>query len=394
MSSLAHRLSRIAISVLLFFLPLVAVAWSYAPQGSVVAVSGQVSNGTPGGMVPAGLPVTLQVFSEAGTVAEYTTALGADGAFHFDSLPLTAGETAIARVVYQDVAYVSAPLTIEAGQGEISLPVTVYETTEDPAAVQITQLHVFMVGAGDVLQVGELYLISNLGDRTYIGALDEESGRRITLRFSAPEQAGELSLDEASPGERFVERTTGFADTAPIPPGTATVEVLISYLLPYQEGLQVVRTFDAPVASVVLVVSDAEMGLEGAQLTPGGTLETQMGPALGYTAGPLGAGEPLTFTLTRQTTAMSGEMTGTTSAPMRNAGSELLIGLLVLAAALVAVYMLFLSPAGAPPEGVRPLVQAIARLDADFEAGRIAENAYRQQREALERQVRQRLTGL
>jgi len=374
-------------------LALLLTAWSYAPQGAAVTVSGQVTHGTPGGVVPAGLEVTLQVFSQAGTTAEYTTTLDADGAFRFDGLALAAGEIVVARVVYQQVSYASAPVTIEAGQQEVALPVVVYETTADPATVEITQLHVFMVGAGDVFQVSEFYLISNLGERTWVGALDEASGRRTTLRFTVPAQADELSFDGSGLGERFVELADGFADTEPIPPGMATVEVLFRYTLPYQEGLLIERTFGAPVASAVLLVVDAEMGLAGPQLTAAGPLETQMGAALAYTAGPLSAGETLTFTLARQGATAPVGSTGTTGAPTRDTGRELLIGLLVLAAALVAVYVLLLSPAAAPPQEVRPLVRAIARLDADFEAGRIGQDAYRQQREALKQQVRRTLSG-
>jgi hypothetical protein len=374
-------------------LALLLTAWSYAPQGAAVTVSGQVTNGTPGGDVPAGLPVTLEVIAGDSATAVYTTTLSADGVFRFDGLPLAAGDSVAARVVYQDVPYTSAPVTLAAGQGEVALPITIYETTEDPATVEITQVHVFMVGAGDVFQVGEYYLIGNRGERTYVGALDAPSGRRTTLRFTVPAQAGELSFDGPGLGERFVELADGFADTEPIPPGAATVEVLFRYTLPYQEGLLIERTFGAPVASAVLLVVDAEMGLAGPQLTPAGPLETQMGTALSYTAGPLSAGEPLAFTLARQEATAPVGSTGTTSAPTRDTGRELFVGLLVLAAALVTVYGLLLSPAAAPPREVRPLVRAIARLDADFEAGRIVEGEYRRQREALKQQVRRTLSG-
>jgi len=55
--------------------------------------------------------------------------------------------------------------------------------------------------------------------------------------------------------------------------------------------------FDVPVASVALVIPEEQGALEGTGLTPAGTLDTQMGQALSYTAGPLAAGEPLAFTL-------------------------------------------------------------------------------------------------
>jgi hypothetical protein len=362
-------------------------AWTPAPQPGEFTVGGQVLNGTPDSAAPADLPVTLHVFSGMEETGTYTTALAADGSFHFDTVTPEEGETFAARVVYQDVTYVSDLVTLEPGQAELDLPVTIYETTEDSSAVLVTQLHVFMTREEERLQVGEYYLVSNTGDRTYVGA-EDETDQRITLSFTIPDGAEGLNFDGPGLGERYLERAEGFADTEPIPPGTATVEALFSYDIPYREGFRVERTFDVSVASVVLVLSDEGMALEGARLTSEGAMDTQMGPALSYTAGPLAAGEPLAFTLIARPQTMPLVPTGTAPAA-RNPAREGALGLAALAAAVAAVYWMWRSPGPGPLSArARRGVELIAALDADFEAGRVGKKKYHKERGMLKRQLR------
>lgn len=266
------------------------------------------------------------------------------------------------------------------------------DVTEDPSAILVTQLHILMTRAGGRLQVGEYYLVSNTGERTYVGVEDPETEQRATLTFTLPEGAEGLSFDGPGLGERYLELEEGFADTEPIPPGTATVEVLFRYELPHREGLRVERVFDVPVASVVLVFPGEGMVLEGDGIIPSGTLDTQMGPALSYTAGPLGAGEPLAFTLVAGPEPVPN--VPVPSVPVRNTAWEAAVGLVALAAAVVAVYLLWRSPSPGPlPARARSLVEDIVALDADFEAGRVGEKIYRQKRKAFRRRIRALLSG-
>ena len=268
------------------------------------------------------------------------------------------------------------------------------DTTEDPSAIVVTQLHVFVTRSGDWLQVGEYYLVSNTGDQTYIGTEDPATSQRVTLRFTLPEGAVELAFDGPGLGERFVEQEGGFADTEPVPPGMATSEVLFSYSLPYQEGVTIERPFDLPVDSVVIVVPGEQMGLEGPDLVPGGVMDTQSGPAFSYTAGPFEAGEALAFAPTAQQPmtappAMPSSSTAVSPSAGGNRGVELAVGLAALVAAAVGVFFLWRAPAPGPmPPQVRPLVEAIVALDAEYEAGKMGEKAYRKKRRELKRQVR------
>jgi hypothetical protein len=367
--STTHRAVRITahVSRLTLLLLLLTPVRTHAAQ-ETIAVTGYVANGTPGGAVPTGLPVTLHVLTAIEEAGTYTATVAADGAFRFGGLTLVGGERLIARVVYQGVDYYSEVATFETGQREIALPITIYETTDDPGAVQAAQLHIFLDVEADRLWVTEYHQIGNAGDRTYTGA----------LLFTLPDGALNLHLDGGELGGRFSEREGGFADTYPVPPGRITTEVFFSYELPYQEGMSVERVFYIPVASAALVIPDEGVALEGAGLTPEGRIDTDVGPALSYAAGPLAAGETLTFNV------------GQAAGEQRGGGAEEIgIGVAVLAVAVVAAYSLWRSPTSRPPPAqARPLVEAVATLDADFEAGLLAEETYRQEREKLKCEIR------
>lgn len=267
------------------------------------------------------------------------------------------------------------------------------DVTEDPSAILITQLHIFVTQAGDHLQVGEYYLVSNMGGQTYVGAEDPQTGQRTTLAFTLPEGAAALSFDGPGLGERYLELQKGFADTQPIPPGTATVEILFSYELPYREGIQVERVFEVPVASVALLLTAEGIALEGPGIAPAGTLDTQMGPTLSYTAGPRRVGEPLLFTLIAGEKAIPAAPTA--SKPARNAAQEAGIGIVALAAAIAVIRLVWHSPSPGPlPARARPLIEAIVTLDARFEGREIEKEAYQQERQALKTQLHALLSDL
>lgn len=371
--------------ILLIFL--LSAGWTFAQQTETIVVTGEVINGTAGGTIPPDLPVTLHVFSVVEEMGVYTATTSADGAFRFDQVAVVEQATLIARVVYEDVTYFSGMVTFEPGAQEFSLPaVTIYETTDELTDVQVAQLHVFASVTGDRLRVGEFHLVGNAGDRTYVGVQDPEAGERVTLTFTLPEGAEGLSFDGPGIGERFLAREGGFADTRPVLPGGATSEVLFSYELPYREGMQVVRTFDLPVGSAVLMTPGEGIALEGSGLESAGTVDTQMGPSLAYTAGPLAAGEALAFVVIERPSG--GVVPVTSGALARNTTGEIVIGLLVLGASGAIAYLLWQSPtAGEPTPEVRPLVQQIAALDTDFEAGRVEDESYRQKRDALKQRL-------
>lgn len=268
-------------------------------------------------------------------------------------------------------------------------------TTDDPSTVTVGQLHIFLERSGGHLQVHEYYLISNSGDRTYVGQEDPGTGKRLTLTFPLPAGAENVTVDEETEG-RFIRLTGALADTAPVPPGLATVDVSFRYELPFQNGMEVTRSFPVSVTSVVLLVIGGDLTLDGLALTPQGIMQTSQGTVLAYTAEPIPAGQTLSFQVREAPASLEVSAPATLASPAgsRNPAAEVTAGVIALVVAAVTAYVLWRpgSPGPIPPP-VRPLIEAIAALDADYEAGRVSEKEYRRQREALKRQVREKMRG-
>ena len=261
-------------------------------------------------------------------------------------------------------------------------------TTEDPSQIVVTQLHLFLQRAEDRLVVREFYLVSNTGDQTYIGREDPQTGRRLTLAFTFPPNAADLTVVEPQ-GERWVAVAGGFADTEPIPPGTAPLEIVFQYTLPFAEGMTVERTFPVQVASLAVMATGGDLAVESNMLTSGGIIDTTMGPVRVYTASPLDAGRPIQFRLRTELLPTAGTAP---AAPIRNSATEIVAGLVALAVAVGASWVLWRPPAPGPvPTAIRPQIEAIVALDADYQAGRVEEKEYRRRRDALKQEAREKI---
>jgi hypothetical protein len=188
-------------------------------------------------------------------------------------------------------------------------------------------------------------------------------------------------------GGRFIALDNGFADTRPIPPGDGSVEASFTFELPFQEGVEIEQSLNVPVRAAVLVLPEGDYGLEGSGLSGEDALETEMGAALSYIAGPLTAGERLAFMLVPRTSEVSQEANG-------RAGKGLTAGIVavVLAGALIALMYLAPSPGPVPAE-VRDQVEAIAALDRDYKSGDVFEKAYQAKRRSLKNRLRKRLAN-
>lgn len=261
-------------------------------------------------------------------------------------------------------------------------------TTEDPSQIVVTQLHIFLQREEDRLVVREFYLVNNTGSQTYIGREDPQTGRRLTLTFPFPPDAADLTVVEPQ-GERWVEVAEGFADTEPIPPGATPLEIVFRYALPFAEGMTVERTFPVQVASLAVMATGGDVAVDGDALTSGGVMDTARGAIRVYTAGPLDAGRLVQF---RVRTELLPPAEMAPSAPVRNSSLEIVVGLVALAVAVVTAWVLWRPPASGPvPAAIRSQIEAIAALDADYQAGRVGEKEYRRRREALKREAREKI---
>jgi hypothetical protein len=383
----------------LFIVGLVTLALALSSSGVLAqgegVIEAQVVNGTEGGGSVEGLTVTLYAFQNMVELDSLTAVTNAEGQVRFEELETSPDIVYVLSVTYAGIEYGSLPLDFTGGD-ETTLVVSlqVYETTEsfEQAAIQVERMHVFVDLEDGVMSVGELHIFSNSSDRTFIGTEHPELDQRVTLRFVLPEGATELHFQMSGEDDRYVVTKDGFADTEAVRPGTSQ-QVLYGYNLSYgqADSFDFVRSLLYPTTNLNVLVPRMGVDVTSDQVELN-EIRTVEGQAyLNLNGRNLAAGDELSVhfeglqDIVHQATA-----TGAT----QNEFDPKWIALGLAALALVGgiIYPSLRRsrtpvPASAPiePTDVRltRLLQAIADLDDAFEAGRVDEAGYRQQRRAL-----------
>jgi mono/diheme cytochrome c family protein len=341
------------------------------------AVTGVVSNGTSGAPLPPDLPIVLHGFDGLEEAVTLTTTT-VEGAFHFDAVPYRAGRRFIATTTYAEVLYGSEVLAFDPRRPALDLPLTIYETTADPEAVRVERAHLFLEFAQGQMTVGELFIFSNHGDRTF---LNPERGLEIAL----PPGAKRLNVQGAEPGVDFVLTPQGFALLQPLRPGRGSAQVLFAFTLPYDRRLDFTQALLYPVDMVNVLVPEGGVRVQGDGLQDLGAQNVQGSLFYGYSAANLTAGETLAFRL-------SGDPAGAASGLLAVSNPVgVFFGVLVLGLVLAGGGYWWYHQRGrgggraADDLAARreALLAQIARLDDDFDAGDVDEREYARERARL-----------
>ena len=353
------------------------------------SIVGTFVNGTAGASSPTHQLLTLYALTQDGSSILFTRTVTSDagGQFAFDQLDPSPTTLYAIQTQYLKAYYTSDPLTFAHGGVTLTVPITVYETTTDAAAVSVEQLHMFFDFASGSTTVGQLFIVSNSGDRAYLGT------DRTSLHLPLPPGATNVRFQDGELGGRYQSTPDGFADTDAIAPGLGTAQILVSYDLPYDgKKLDMSLPMAYPVKSVNVLIPESGPKLTSPQLTSAGSRQTQGGNMLNYVGGNLAAGASLALQISgaANAAATGGTPSGSASMPWVLIASA---ALLLVAVGIVAFVWLrqqheVVEEEVEDPEAQREeLVDALAELDDDFEAGRVAEADYRQQRAELKAEL-------
>lgn len=386
----------------------VSTAEATADAPAAISIGGHVTNGTLNGDSGAGAEVTLFTFDASFQQTQTTTTLGADGRYAFEGVPYDPASVYIATVNYRDRVFASAvargdSLVTDAADGALDLPITIYELTEDPAAIQITGMVSQVAVVGDSLEVAHVMTLTNTSDRAFSSSQTTEDGRNISVVIALPPGAIVAGLPDE---QRFVvaAEEAALLDTIPVLPGAQHL-VQVIYLIPYEDEAIIEQQMNyALEGEVRLLLRPDSVSVTSEQLQPIGT-ETLGGNTFRAFGGALtlNAGEVVRYDLRGagiEVAARSGEpqVVSANNLPV------IALAFLAFIAVLIAVsYLLYTrsktQPATptAPPQPpaatggkdalIEALVGQIAQLDARHEAGDLPDDAYRRERDALKKRL-------
>ena len=213
----------------------VAPATLYSQSLETAPVTGVLVNGTPGGPTPAGVAVLLHLFGlDTESVDTFESTTDADGAFQFNGVPTPPDGGSVALVADYGGAVYRQVLPPDELKKPLSL--TVYDPTQDVGVVATTEQTIVIAGV-DVatrrMTVLQLLTLENGSDTTLVPDLSAPPviGQFSFLRFSLPPDATDLDVATDLIGGEVIPVGTGFAITAPVPPGEH--EVTFTFSVPY-----------------------------------------------------------------------------------------------------------------------------------------------------------------
>jgi mono/diheme cytochrome c family protein len=364
-------------------------------EGAVI--SGVITNGTTGDPVDE-VDVLLRGFDQnfQQTVTMSTT-VGTDGRYTFNLDAVQPDWVYLTSARYNDLGFSSDAGQISRAEPSLEMPITVYEPTSDPAAIELQQVHILLSFGGDRMLVDEFYVFGNNETAIFVGeAGDPAAG---TAKFALPEGAENVSfqrsfgsMDSSIPATEVIQLEDGaYADTFPLNPGGSALNMIVSYELPYEEGMELSRPLFYDASNVSVIIPGQGVTLSGEGWVDEGAREMPGGSFNSYTLSDVAAGSDLAF-------AINGRPQTTTDAansatPTQNSTNELLVGGAVLLVVILAgVFIVTRRDNGEEYDDeeaeleeaeIDRLLTAIADLDDAHDTGEIEDEAYQPQRQKL-----------
>ncbi len=376
---------RIALLVVLFILSLSASALAAEPDSGII--EGWIVNGTAGGSSVANQDVALTTELNGAEVSSTAGKTDADGHFVFDGLSTGSGYSYQVVLTFQQAEYYSEWLAFDEGETTRSVEVTVYDSTTSDEAIKVLMSHTVVYLEQGGLRMVEFYLFVNEADRTYIGSKEVANGTRETLRFSLPDGATELQPASGLMECCIYNSEDGFIDTMPVLPGGK--EVAYSYRASNNSGTYTFsRKANYPIADFDLLVEGEGVEVTSDQLITEEPLNIE-GTWLNHLSGSnVASGDIIVAYLS--------------GLPQTNNQGTIWWVVLTLAALGAGFAFVYWLRRGRPqPAGTeggleqrrQGLLAELARLDDDFEDGKISEEAYRKLRTARKAQLVELMQG-
>ncbi len=372
-----------------------------AQSGGQGKVDGLIVNGTKDATISnaAGLTVTLYV-ADMATQSTITKTAQADagGRFAFSNIDVVSTTRMLAATTYKGVDYASEILAFDGISTTVPVSLTVFETTTDPSVLQVAQTHFVFDVQTRLLNVLEIVQVTNVSDRAFVGATSV-GPHFITLPLPVLAGATDIQFENQDADATTIRGTNVLSYTLPFQPGND--QIVFNYSVPfvpptYQFGL--VMPFDTGKLRVLL--TDVGGTITSTQLSAPSNFPTQSGQNyLLSSADNLTKGTevkatfmnlPATVSAPASTAPGSNPPTAPTTTTVDN--NSQMIGFGVLGLAAVAAILLIAYPllrrranrAVATSTNRRmDLLQQIADLDDDFEASKISEATYKEERVRL-----------
>lgn len=232
-------------------------------------VSGQVSNASLGGTVPAELVITLHGYDDFAEVETLTTTSQADGRFMIQGIAVVSGRQYMLTTAHADLSYSSNLFTLDNGTQVAGVQLPIFDRTTDLAVVQVARLQITLAARPGTtrLQVDEVIVLTNNSDKVFA----PETGPVFTVTL--PPGATGIRVTNQRDGLDLQTTAQGVALNSPLWPGAQAAQIGLSFELPAASPLSFEQPLAYPLAALAVWVPE-QVSVQGAQLQDQG-LQTQ-----------------------------------------------------------------------------------------------------------------------
>lgn len=260
-------------------------------QEAVLAV--HVSNGTEGGTVAEGTPVTVKFYHGDHVAREVSMLTDQDGNCTVRGIPTGADMVAVAQARHSEMAFTSSPLQLGSGQKQFDLSFQVFDVAYDNSLIRVGTHHLILQKSGSSVQVSEYAQLINDTDKAVTSDIKDKNGNPQVLMLSLPVTAQNLAFSNYFHPEAIIRTATEFYDTMAIPPGS--YHAVFSYTIPLgTEPIDFMKTVTLPTESMMIFVQ-ADSGIMTELGDPAGRMTLKDGTPTEYYQIKVSPGTELTF---------------------------------------------------------------------------------------------------
>jgi hypothetical protein len=352
----------------------------------------------------ANLTVTLMSVSAGATgIVTQTTRTDTNGKFAFTNLETISTTRYLVTARYAEVEYYSSILAFTSAETPtLAASISVYESTDDPKVVQVLETHLVVDVQAPWLVVQQIVVLENATDRVYVNRAAVPHPPTLILPMLA--KAIDIQFDDQTVDQTTLRGDGVLTYTLPIGPGKD--QILFQYAVPYtapKYEFNLPLTHDIAKFGLYLVDVGATVQSQQLSSVSNPMSNTPNAPKLIAVAGEkFTAGTTIKATFDKLPAAAATQSASPAVLPFDNNQT---IGIVVLALAAGAAGAVIAYPilrkrrqraeedladeevADAADDPRENLMQQIADLDDEFEAGEITEAEYKKERAALKAQL-------
>ena len=234
-------------------------------MGQTGKISGYVYNGSADSTIIPKIEVNLLVYRGHNVVDDLSYAITTDrkGRFEFTSLSLDSTLIYYPRSTFKTIVYYGDAVRLTNESSEAKTDVVVYDTTSSAEKIAIQLEHLFIDAEPGKMFFREIFIVNNIGDKTFVGKHFDHPNRHYVLKFPLPENFEDVEIltPEAQNWVKLDGQT--LYNTELMSPGSR--QFSFRFAVPYKKKeRQVSRPVLYPIGAVNIFVSNPALTIEGA----------------------------------------------------------------------------------------------------------------------------------